>query len=88
MRGVPGRWMLRLVSDQIVHIEIDVSCADDGFRGRVGDGVREPSAFRGWLGLLGALDAMTSTLRQDSPMPNAGTSGLTRSVNREGEPCS
>jgi hypothetical protein len=80
MRGVRDRGMLVLVSDQSLHIEIDVSCADDELRGRVCDGVREPSVFSGWLGLIGALDAMIGSLRQESSMPSAGTPDHLRRV--------
>jgi hypothetical protein len=76
------------VSDQVLHIEIEVRCADDELRGRVCDGVREPSPFSGWLGLIGALDAMIGSLGQESSMPSAGMRDRVRSAKREGERCS
>ena len=80
MRGVRDWGMLALVSDQVLHIEIDVSCAGDELRGHVCDGVRAPSAFSGWLGLIGALDAMIGSLRKESSMPSAGTPDHVRRV--------
>lgn len=87
MRAALAARMLLPVSDQVLHIAIDVSCADDELRGRVSDGVQAPRAFSGWLGLIGALDAMMSSLRQDSPTPNTGTHDRVTNVNREGERC-
>ena len=75
------------MSDQVLHIAIDVSCADDELRGSVSDGVQAPRAFSGWLGLIGALDAMMGSLRQDSPTPRSGTRDRVSSVNREGDRC-
>ena len=68
--------MLLPVSDQMLHIAIDVSCADDELRGYVRDGVQAPKAFSGWLGLIGALDTMMGSARQDSPRPTPA-GGLT-----------
>lgn len=52
-----GRILLR-VSDQILHISIDVERAEEEIRGHVDDGVQTPKPFAGWLGLIGALDGM------------------------------
>jgi hypothetical protein len=46
------------MSDQVLHIAIDVSLAEDQIHGQVGDGVRQPTPFSGWLGLIGQLDRM------------------------------
>jgi hypothetical protein len=87
MRGVRNRGMLLVVSDQVLHIEIDVSCADDELRGQVCGGVRAPSPFSGWLGLIGALDAMIGSLREEMTR-SAGTPDHSGRVKREGEGCS
>lgn len=79
--------MLLPVSDQVLHIAIDVSCADDELHGSVSDGLQAPTAFSGWLGLIGALDAMMGSLRQESPTPHGGTRDRVSSVNREGKRC-
>jgi hypothetical protein len=62
------------VSDERLHIAIDVSVAEDQIQGQVSDGVRQPRQFSGWLGLIGELDAMIGSLRQDLSMPGADTS--------------
>jgi hypothetical protein len=49
------------MSDQVLHIAIDVSLAEDEIQGQVGDGVGRPASFSGWLGLLGQLDEMLGT---------------------------
>jgi hypothetical protein len=46
------------MSDQVLHIAIDVSLAEDEIQGQVGDGVGRPTPFTGWLGLIGQLDEM------------------------------
>ncbi|MFL5861711.1 MAG: hypothetical protein ACJ780_13155 [Solirubrobacteraceae bacterium] len=56
--------------DQLMHIAIDVSIADEEIRGHVGDGVRAPQPFSGWLGLIGALDTMIGPPRQSSTAPD------------------
>jgi hypothetical protein len=66
-----GRMLLR-VSDQLVHIAIDVSITGEQIRGHVCDGVRAPRAFSGWLGLIGELDGMLGTPRQDPATASAG----------------
>jgi hypothetical protein len=80
--------MLVSVSDQVLHIAIDVSWADDELRGRVGDGVQEARAFIGWLGLIGALDEIMDSLRQDGSMPSARTPDHVTSATREERRCS
>jgi hypothetical protein len=50
--------MLRLMSVQIRHITIDVLLDGDEISGHAGDGAAEPKPFRGWLGLLTALDGL------------------------------
>jgi hypothetical protein len=80
--------MLVGVSDQVVHIAIDVRIADEQLRGDVCDGVQPAKPFSGWLGLIAALDALIGSPRQESPAPSAGTPDFVRSVKREGERCS
>jgi hypothetical protein len=53
-----SRQMLRLMSVQIRHITIDVLLDGDEISGHAGDGTAEPKPFRGWLGLLTALDGL------------------------------
>jgi len=49
------------MSDQVLHIAIDVSMAEDEIQGQVGDGVGRPTPFSGWLELIGQLDDMLGT---------------------------
>lgn len=58
MRGRGGGGSLVPVSDQRLRIAIDVSLAEDQIHGLVGDGVRQPRPFSGWLGLIGELDEL------------------------------
>ena len=46
------------MSVQTRHIAIDVLLDGDGISGHAGDGIDQPKAFQGWLGLLLALDAL------------------------------
>ena len=66
--GGAGRILLR-VTDQVLHIAIDVSRAEDEIRGHVDDGVHAPKPFAGWLGLIGALDRMLGSPGQDMSLP-------------------
>jgi hypothetical protein len=59
------------VSDQVVHIAIDVSFADEQIHGQVSDGTRQPQPFSGWLGLIGALDRILGSPHQTSAPPSA-----------------
>jgi hypothetical protein len=52
------RRMLCLVSVRTKHIAIDVLLDGDQISGRAGDGIDQPKAFQGWLGLLLALDGL------------------------------
>jgi hypothetical protein len=61
--------MLSRVTDQVLHIAIDVSRDEDEIRGHVDDGVRAPKPFAGWLGLIGALDRMLGSPGQDMSLP-------------------
>jgi len=80
VRGADRGRMLVPVSDQRLHIAIDVSVAEDQIQGQVSDGVRQPRQFWGWLGLIGELDAMIGSLRQERSMPATSTSDRVRSV--------
>ena len=64
----PAQILLR-VTDQVLHIAIDVSRAEDEIRGHVDDGVHAPKPFAGWLGLIGALDRMLGSPGQDTSLP-------------------
>jgi len=46
------------MSDQTRHIAIEVRIDGDEISGRAGDGIDQPKAFQGWLGLLMALDGL------------------------------
>jgi hypothetical protein len=43
---------------QTRHIAIDVRVDGDEISGQAGDGTGQPATFRGWLGLIGALDRL------------------------------
>ena len=49
------------MSDQVVHIAIDVDLGEDQIHGQVGDGVGRSTPFSGWLGLIGQLDELLGT---------------------------
>jgi hypothetical protein len=53
-----GQRMLSPMSDQTMHIAIEVRIDGDEISGRAGDGTDQPKAFQGWLGLLLALDGL------------------------------
>ena len=60
------------VNDQRLHIAIDVSLADDDqIHGEVGDGLRQPRPFSGWLGLIGVLDGLLGSIT-DPPAVDRG----------------
>ena len=63
MRGPRRPQMLVPMSDQRLHIAIDVSVAEDQIQGQVRDGESEPKQFHGWLGLIGELDSMLGSQR-------------------------
>ena len=69
MRGAGSGRMLVAVSDQRLHIAIDVSLAEDQIQGQVWDGVRQPRQFSGWLGLIGELDGILGSRPEDTPDP-------------------
>jgi hypothetical protein len=64
--------MLLVVSDQVLHIAIDVSFVDEQIQGQICDGLRRPKPFSGWLGLIGALDGMVGSPHETSALPSAG----------------
>jgi len=49
------------VTSQTFHLALDVVVKDQKLRGQVGDGVGQPTAFSGWLGLIAALDRLLDT---------------------------
>ncbi len=69
------------MNDQILHIAVDVSFADEQIKGKVSDGARQPQPFFGWIGLIGALDGMLVQPRQDKAVLRART----RDTERRGE---
>ena len=48
----------QLATAQTRHIAIEVRIDGDEISGQAGDGVGRPWSFRGWLGLIGALDRL------------------------------
>jgi hypothetical protein len=87
--GRGGRMLLRM-SDQLVHIAIDVSITGEQIRGHVCDGVQAPRTFSGWLGLIGELDGMLGSQRQDRATPTAdkaaGIQGFVRHEQKASPP--
>jgi hypothetical protein len=73
------------VSDQERHNAAEVDRAGEEIRGRVCDRVRAPRSFSGWLGLIGALDAMMGSPRQGCATAGAGTPDPVRRVKRGSE---
>jgi hypothetical protein len=73
------------VSDQRLHIAIDVSVAEDQIQGHVSDGVGQARQFSGWLGLIGELDGMLGSRRQAIPDPALAPRGPIADHNRDGE---
>jgi hypothetical protein len=53
--------ILFYVTAQSFHLALDVVVTDDQLRGQVCDGVGQPKAFSGWLGLIAALDGLLDT---------------------------
>jgi hypothetical protein len=80
------RWLHAVgVSDQVLHIAIDVRFAEEQIRGHVCDGVRRSKPFSGWLGLIGALDAMISWPRQERTVSSVDKRAPVSSVEQDGE---
>jgi hypothetical protein len=48
----------RHLSAHTRHIAIDVRVDGDEISGQAGDGTAQPRPFRGWVGLIGALDRL------------------------------
>jgi hypothetical protein len=69
VRSGRARRILLRVTDQVLHIAIDVRRAEDEIRGQIDDGVHAPKPFAGWLGLIGALDRMLGSPGQDMSLP-------------------
>jgi len=75
VRGAGGVRMLVPVSDQPLHITIDVSVAEDQIQGHISEGEAQPRRFSGWLGLIGELDGMLGSRRLDDPDPAVAREG-------------
>ena len=78
MRSGGARRILLRVTDQVLHIAIDVNRAEDEIRGHVDDGVHAPKPFAGWLGLIGALDRMLGSPGHDMSLPRERRRGEDR----------
>lgn len=76
---------LPCVSDQVLHIAVDVNYAGEEIHGQVCDGVRAPRPFSGWLGLIGALDSMMCPEDRDAAAPAVGTGDPVRGVQPGGK---
>jgi len=63
VRDAGGGRMLVPMSDQWLHVAIDVNVAEDQIHGNVCAGDGEPKQFYGWLGLIGELDEMLGSQR-------------------------
>jgi hypothetical protein len=61
MRATRDPRILFHVTAQSFHLALEVVVKGDQLRGQVCDGVRQPKAFSGWLGLLAALDGLLDT---------------------------
>ena len=75
MRGAGGAIDAAPVSDELLHIAIDVSVAEDQIQGHVSDGVGQPRQFHGWLGLIGELDGLLDSHRPEIPEDQVGEGG-------------
>ena len=53
------------MSAETRHITIDLCIDGDEIRGLAGDGIDQPRAFQGWLGLLLALDGLVGTTDEE-----------------------
>ena len=69
------------LSDDVLHIAIDVSRAEDEIHGQVDDGVTQPTPFSGWLGLIGRLDEILGP-----PSPTTRARDDVRTPPEEGQP--
>jgi hypothetical protein len=59
--GIGKSSLLAEARARALHIAVDVNVAGEEIRGHVCEGVQEPKPFSGWLGLIGALDALLGT---------------------------
>jgi hypothetical protein len=55
------------VAARTAHLTVDVRIDGEEFSGQAGDGSGRPRPFRGWLGLIGALDGLLA-----APTPAGG----------------
>jgi hypothetical protein len=55
------------VAARTAHLTVDVRIDGEEFSGHAGDGAGRPRPFRGWLGLIGALDGLLA-----APSPAGG----------------
>lgn len=72
MRGAGDAIDAAPVSDELLHIAIDVSVAEDQIQGHVSEGAGQPRQFHGWLGLIGELDVLLGSHRPDIPEDQVG----------------
>ncbi len=71
------------MSDQVLHMAIDVSLAEDEIQGQVDDGVGRAASFSGWLGLIGQLDEMLGTA--EPPAASGDPMGMSTAIS-DGDP--
>ena len=71
------------MTTQSFHLALDVVVNDDQLRGQVGDGVRQPRSFSGWLGLIVALDGLLGT----ATAPDRGRRAGFRDAELDDKPC-
>jgi CRP-like cAMP-binding protein len=57
----------RLATARTRHIALDVRVDGDEISGQAGDGTGRPRPFRGWVGLIGALDRLLGNATTDEP---------------------
>lgn len=63
---------MSLVKTRIVHIRIEARIGDDEIAGQVGSDTGPSGSFRGWLGLISALDSLLSVgVRSTGARPNS-----------------
>ena len=72
------------MSDQVLHIAIDVSLAEDEIHGQVDDGVGRAASFSGWLGLIGQLDEMLGSA-DPSTAASGDPTGMSTAIS-DGDP--
>ena len=78
MRATRDPRILFYVTARSFHLALDVVVTDDQLRGEVCDGVGQPKAFLGWLGLIAALGGLLDTARATDHGHLAGSADTDR----------